>query len=94
MRLRAAEKQAIITLLDQEWDDVDALAKTMFDTCCELLLAREWHVIVAGGDGWVTVFGPYATGKQAVKGIPATEVRDGRFLVRRIVTSIHDMEDE
>lgn len=78
MRPRVAEIRAVTALLDQEWEDVEALANAVIETVHESLMSREWWTVIATDKRLGTfVYGPYETRNKAVKAIGVEIVSPG-----------------
>lgn len=78
MRPRVAEIRAVTALLDQEWEDVDALASAVIQSVYDSLSKRElWTVIASDKRLGVFVYGPYETRNKATKAIGSEIVSPG-----------------
>jgi len=78
MRPRVAEIRAVTALLDQEWDDVEALAHAVIESVYDSVLSREWWTVIATDKRLGTfVYGPYETRNKAVKAIGSEIVSPG-----------------
>jgi hypothetical protein len=78
MRPRAAEIRAVTALLDQEWDDVEDLARAVVESVYDSVLSREWWTVIATDKRLGSfVFGPYETRNKATKAIGSEIVSPG-----------------
>ena len=71
MRHRPTEVKAVVALLEQDHDDVEALAQELLDTLVELKWSRSGWVVVLQDPAMPTplLYGPYATPTQARRDI-------------------------
>lgn len=72
MRHRPTERKAVLSLLEQDWEDTGDLAEAILDTLLDLKWARGGWVIVHREDGKRPAYfawGPFDTRKQAEKAI-------------------------
>jgi len=70
VRVKKNEREALVELLDQDWDDVEELANAVFKQSVELFLARDlWLVWVGADASKPQPFGPFLTRGQALKSI-------------------------
>ena len=97
IRPRKLEVDSIVTLLEQEHDDVHALASEVIHSCYDLLMRRELWLVLAVYPDQVWTYGPYFTRGQAEKAIVrnAMEVRgDATLIIRRLITSTTEGSDD
>jgi len=69
MRVRKAEREALIELLDQDWEDVSDLADAVFTQAVESFLARDLWLVWVGIAAKPQPFGPFLSRNQALKSI-------------------------
>ena len=70
MRVRKAEREALIELLDQDWEDVSDLADAVFTQAAELFLQREQYILWVGADPRKPMaYGPFVSRNAALKAI-------------------------
>lgn len=86
MRLRKAEREQLVALLDEEWASVDDLAAAVFDQAARMLLARDWWTVAHVRRDSLMIFGPYGTRGQAEKSLGNLEflADDSRDFVRKL----------
>ena len=78
MRPRQNEIRKITPLLEQEWDDVDDLAREVVRQCYEMILERDWWTVVMHDKRLgAFAFGPFETQNMAKKAIGKTVVAPG-----------------
>ena len=94
MRLRKAERDTLVGLLDAEWDSVDDLAGAVFDAAAGLLMSRDWFVIVSLSSDSLMVFGPHGTRARAEKSLGSLEFlsEHSRQYVRKLAV-VGDLDD-
>lgn len=94
VRLRKAEREQLVGLLDAEWQSVDDLAAAVFDAAAGLLLARDWFVLVSLTRDSLMVFGPHGTRARAEKSLGSLEflAEDSRQYVRKLAV-VGDFDD-
>jgi hypothetical protein len=89
MRPRATEIRAVTALLDQEWEDVEALANAVIETVHESLMSREWWTVIATDKRLGTfVYGPYETRNKATKAIGKEIVSPGPEPMQAMITKL------
>lgn len=63
-----AEIESVVALLESEWDTPEALAKAVIKKVFELVQQRDLFVVaVPGADGTSSIFGPHASGPDALR---------------------------
>lgn len=91
MRLRKAEREALVSLLDEEWDDVEDLAQAVFTQAVESFLERDQYILWVGADATKPIaFGPFVSRNAALKAIGHPVMgwhRSCRAGVTRMLTS-------
>ena len=70
MRVRKAEREALVELLDQDWDDVEELATAVFTQAVESFLQRDQYILWVGADASKPMaYGPFVSRNAALKAI-------------------------
>lgn len=78
MRPKVSEIRKIASVLDQQWDDVEELAKTVLTEAFDMASVREqWVVIMQDKRLGTFVFGPFDTENKARKAIGTSIVSAG-----------------
>jgi len=96
LRTRKNERERLTSLLDAEHPDVDSLAGAIFQETADMLLARDWWVLLAQQPGNpVMVYGPWSSQNQALKAVPTLQFTAGgtQVAVRKLAT-VGELADE
>lgn len=78
MRVRKDEREAMVRLLEEEHEDVEALSSDVLMLAWSALLDREWWSVLHFQPGvWTSTHGPFESRAQALKYITTVLVSAG-----------------
>lgn len=78
MQPRVSEMRKVAALLDQEWDDVDDLARAVIQEVMDMVEERDQYAVIMVDGGLGTfAFGPFDTESKARKAIGTSIVSAG-----------------